>query len=59
MRILKLGLFHQTTPPGTIRDILGPFSFLTIFHGVIQILKQLPGVRDTGSRNINNEVRKI
>ena len=37
-------VFHQTTPPGPIRDILEPFSFLTIFHGVIKVLKRLPGV---------------
>ena len=59
MRILKLGFFPQTTPYGPIRDILGPISFLKIFHRVIQVLKQLPGVRDTGSHNKNNEVRKI
>ena len=43
MRILKLGFFHRTTPPGPIRGILGPFSFLRIFHRVFQVIKRLPG----------------
>ena len=28
MKILKSGIFHQTTPPGPIRDILEPFHSL-------------------------------
>ena len=51
--------FHQTTPPGPIRDILAPFSLLMILHGVIHVLKRLPGVLDTRSCNKNNVVRKI
>jgi len=58
MRFLKSGFFHQTTPPGPTRDVLEPLSFLANFRGVMYILKRLPGVRDTGSRNRNNEVRK-
>ena len=52
-------VFHQTTPPGPIRDILEPFSFLSNFHGVMYILKRLPGVRNTGSHKRNNKVKKI
>ena len=48
MIILKLSVFHQTTPPGHIRDILEPFSFLSKIQGVMYILKRLPGVPDTG-----------
>ena len=48
--------FQQTTSPGPIKDILGPFSFLTIFNSSF---KMIPGVQDTGSRNKKNEVRKI
>ena len=59
MRILNSGFFHPTTPPSPIRDILEPFSFLANFHGVIQVIKRLPGVRDIGSQNKNNEVKKI
>ena len=47
MIILKLVFFHQTTPPGPIRGSLGPFLILATFHGVIQVLKRLPGVWDT------------
>jgi len=57
MSFLKLGFCHQTTPFGPIRGAREEFLTLAIFHGVIQILKQLPGLRDTGSRNKNNEVR--
>ena len=55
-KIFEVCFCHQTTPPGHIRDILEPFSFLMIFHVVIQVLKWLLGVRNTGSCNINNEV---
>ena len=34
MRFLKLGIFHQTTPPGPIRGSLEPFLILAKFHGV-------------------------
>ena len=44
MRFLKSGFFHQTTPPGPIRDILEPFSFLANFHGVMYIFKRHRGV---------------
>ena len=40
--------FHQTVPLGPIRGYLESFLFLAIFQGAITILKQLPGVRDTG-----------
>jgi len=42
MKLFKSGFFHQTIPPGSIRDILDPFSFLANFHGVIQVLKTTP-----------------
>jgi len=48
MRFLMSGFFHQTTPPGPTRDVLEPFLFLSIFRGVMYILKRLPGIRDTG-----------
>ena len=51
MRILMMVFFHQTTPPGPIRDILEPFSFLENFHVVMY--------KDTGSRHIRNEVRNF
>ena len=55
MRILNLCFFHQTTPPGPIKDILGPFSFLTIFNGVIQVFKRLPAESPaSGSPGIHN-----
>jgi len=58
MRNLKSGCFHQTSPPGPIRDILEPF--LANFHGVIQVLKRLHGVRwYTGSCIKNDEVKEI
>jgi len=47
------------TPPGPIRYILGPYSILMIFHGVIQVLKQLPGVLGHQESQKKNEVRKI
>jgi len=31
MRSLKLGVFHQTTPPGPIRGSLEPFLILATF----------------------------
>ena len=49
MRYLKLSIFHPTTPPGPILGSLGPFLVLVTFHGVIQVLKRLPYVRDTGA----------
>ena len=62
MRILKSGIFHQMTPPGPFRDILEQFSFVANFHGVIQVLKRLPGVPVTTKimklgkfRNINQK----
>ena len=51
MRLLKL-FFHQTTPPGPSRGSLEPFLILATFHKVIQVLKQLPGIRDTGELQI-------
>ena len=48
MRFLKLGFFHQTTPPGPMRGSQEPFLILATFHGVIQVLKRLPGIRDNG-----------
>ena len=41
-------VFHQTAPPGPIRDVLGPFQFLANFHRVIGLFKRFPGVQDTG-----------
>jgi len=49
--MLKSGFFHQTNPPGPIRDILEPFLFVGNFHGFIKVFKRLPGVRDTRSHN--------
>ena len=37
MRFLKVGFFHQTTPPGAIRGSLEPFLILATFQGVYQI----------------------
>ena len=59
MRFLKLGVFHQTTPPGPIRGLREQFLILLIFHGAIPILKLLPGVQDSGESIRNNEVRRI
>ena len=54
MRFLKSVFFlHQTTPPGPIRDILEPFSFLANFHGVMYIFKRLPGIWDTGESQVS------
>ena len=47
MRFLKLFFFYQTTPLGPIRGSLGPFLILVTFHGVIQVLNRLPGIRET------------
>jgi len=33
MRFFKSSFFRQTAAPGPTRDVLGPFLFLTIFHG--------------------------
>ena len=52
IRLLKLGFSHQTAPPGPIRGYLEPFLILATFHGVIPVLKWLPGVRDTGKLQI-------
>ena len=30
---------HQKAPPGPIRNVLGPFRFLLLFHTVIGLLK--------------------
>ena len=49
--------FHQITPPGSIRDSIEPFSFLVNFHGVMYILKRLPGVWDTGESQ--TEIMKL
>ena len=53
MRFLKSGFFHQTTPPGPTREVLEPFKFLVNFHRVMNILKRLPGIQDTGSHQKN------
>ena len=45
-------VFHQTTPSGLVRGYLEPFSILATFHGVIQVLKGLPGIQDTGELRI-------
>ena len=42
------GFFHQTIPPGPIRGYLEPFLILATFHWVIQVLKWLPGIWDSG-----------
>ena len=34
-------VFPQTAPPGPIREVLGPFWFFLLFHGVIWLLKWL------------------
>jgi hypothetical protein len=34
-------------------------SFLANFHGVVQVLKRLPGVWDSGIQTKNDEVRKM
>ena len=52
-------VFHQTTPPGPIRGSLEPFLLFSDFYGAIQILKRLPGVRETGESIRNNEVGKL
>ena len=49
---MKLEFFHQTNPSGPIRGSLDIFLFLAIFHRAIQILKRLPGVRDTKESRI-------
>ena len=40
--------FHQTTSPGLIIGSIEPFLILAIFHRVIQVLKRLSGIQDTG-----------
>ena len=47
--------FHESTS-GPIRDILGPFSFLTIFYGVIQVLKRLTSV---GTPGVATKIMKL
>ena len=44
--------FHQTAPPGPIRDVLGLIRFLVIFHKVIGLLKQVPGTLATGESQL-------
>ena len=34
--------FPQSVYSGPIREVLGPFSFISLFHRVNGILKQLP-----------------
>ena len=58
MRFLKLCFFHQTTPPGPIRGSLGPFLISETFNGAIQVLKRLPGIRDTRSRKFPGPGRR-
>ena len=48
MRFLKFFFLHHATPLGPISGYLDPFLILATLHGVIQVLKQLPGIRDTG-----------
>ena len=50
--IFEVGFFHQTTPPGPIRGNLELFLILATFHGVIKVLKWLPGGRDTGDSRL-------
>ena len=50
--------FPQTTPPGPIRDVLGPFWIFLLLGWVISILKWLPGAWDTGESPPKPSVRK-
>jgi len=49
----------QTTPPGPIRDVLGPFLFSLLLGWVVSILKWLPGTWDTEESHQKLSVRKI
>ena len=55
MRFLKL-IFSSSNSSWSHQRF--PFN-LEIFHGVIKILKRLPGFRDIGSCNRNNEVKNF
>ena len=50
--IFEVGIFNQTTPPGPMRGYLEPFLILETFQGVIQVLKLLPGILETGELRI-------
>ena len=59
MRFFRSGFFPQSVHSGLIRDVLGSFCFLSLFHRVIGILKQLPGAKETGESAKNFWARKI
>ena len=49
MRFLKLGSFHQTTPPGPIRGYLEPFFNFSNFspnNSSFKTIPRLPGHRE-------------
>jgi len=39
--------FPQSFHSGPIRDVLGPFCFISLFHRVIVIIKRLPSAKGT------------
>ena len=53
------GHSHEIFCVSPIRDVLRLFRILTIFRGVIQILKRLPGVLYTGEMTKNMLPKKI
>ena len=63
MRFLKLGSFHQTTPPGPIRGYLEPFFYFSNFspnNSSFKMIPRLPGHRGVadyqcpGCRGVKN-----
>ena len=44
--------FRQTAPSGPIKNVIGPFWILMIFHGDIHILNRFPSVLYTGETRL-------